>query len=250
MHAKGNGRESSVLFIDSISDQPKTHLLAVNRPFPSYILHGVSSMADRPSTSIQPSSLRLACGCASATTPPADPWASLVQQGKLRDGTKERILNALHDAPSTIAQLAARLDLSQPTIHRHITDLLVSELIREESVPEDERMWAVERYYRPNFPVIDSTDRAAVSLLLDELSDAFAVAFQRSLPSLRMALAQTRPPEGEDERDAVLHYLYTTTARLGRAKLERAGALPAWPAHRDGSRWLWWAEEPFTEEDA
>jgi len=172
-----------------------------------------------------------------------------VRQGKLRDGTKERILNALHHAPSTITQLAERFGLSQPTIHRHITDLLASELIREESVPEDERAWVVERYYRPNFPIIHATDLAAVSPLLDELSDIFADTFQRFLPSLQTAMARAHLPEREEERDAVLHYLYTTATRLGRAKLEQAGTLPTWPAHRDGSRWLWWAEEPPPEAD-
>jgi DNA-binding transcriptional ArsR family regulator len=235
--------------IRSISSWPKTFERDKNWPLATRVPHRVSTMADVSPSSAQPPFLRFACGCASATTPPADPWAPLVQQGKLRDGTKERILNALHVAPSTVAQLAERLGLSQPTIHRHITDLLVSELIREEPVPEDERAWAVERYYRPNFPVIHTTDHAALSLLLDELSDVFAAAFQRSLPSLHAAIAQTRLPEREEERDAVLHYLYTTAARLGRAKLEQADALPAWSAHRDGSRWLWWAEEP-PEEDA
>jgi DNA-binding transcriptional ArsR family regulator len=205
-------------------------------------------MARRSPDAAPLSSLHFACDCASATAPAGDPWAPIVQHGKLRDGTKERILNALHDAPSTVAQLAARLGLSQPTIHRHITDLLASELIREEPVPDAERAWAVERYYRPNFPVIGAVDRAIYSALLDDLSDAFADGFRRSLRSLRAAMART--DLADEEADAVLHYLYTTAARLGRAKLERGGALPAWPAHRDGSRWLWWAEEPPAGEDA
>src|SRR4051794_4085677 len=215
---RANEEFSMSFFIRGISSDPKAFQRDLDRPFATRLPHRVSNMADVSPSSAQPPFLRFACSCASATTPPADPWAPLVQQGKLRDGTKERILNALHDPHCTIAHLAERLDLSQPTIHRHITDLLASELIREEPVPPDERAWAVERYYRPNFPVIAATDRAAVAALLDTLADAFAAAFQGSIGSLNAAMARTDQPAREEERAAVLHYLYTTAARLGRAK--------------------------------
>jgi hypothetical protein len=42
----------------------------------------------------------------------------------------------------------------------------------------------------------------------------------------------------------MLHYLYAAAARLARERLEATGDLPPWPQHADGSRWVWWAEEP------
>jgi hypothetical protein len=148
-------------------------------------------MADPSPEAAESLRLHCACDCASATVPPACPWVPLVQRDKLRDGTKERILNLLHDAPATVAQLA------QPTIPGNVTDLLASEPIHEEPVPQEERARAVERYYRPNFPVIAATDRAAVAALLDARADAVSNAFQGSLGSLNATIVRTDRPARE-----------------------------------------------------
>src|SRR5688500_14757189 len=93
--------------------------------------------------------LRLACSCASATAVMSDPWAAIAHDGKLNDGTKELILNALAAQPRTITQLADLLGISTPGVHRHVTDLLASELIREVEPPTDGRRSGVERFYQP-----------------------------------------------------------------------------------------------------
>jgi DNA-binding transcriptional ArsR family regulator len=165
------------------------------------------------------------------------------QQRKLNDGTKERILNALYRRPRTIAQLAQQLDLSPPTVHRHIMELLANELIREVDAPADGRRSAVERYYQPNFPVVVSADRAALEPVLSELADTFAAAFQAGHDDLDAAFARTSLPARGESFEALLHYFYATAARLARKRLEAEGVLPAWPEHADGSRWVWWAEE-------
>ena len=188
--------------------------------------------------------LRFACACASAVPVAEDPWVAIAQQRKLNDGTKELILNAVYRRPHTVAQLAQRLDLAPPTVHRHVTELLASELIREVAAPEDERRSALERYYRPNFPVVLAADRAALQPALDELADAFAAALRERREALAAAFAQTSLPAREEPFQALLHYLYATAARLGRERLEADGDLPLWPLHEDGSRWIWWAEEP------
>src|SRR3954462_13668241 len=90
--------------------------------------------------------LRLACSCASASDAMSDPWTAIPHDGKLNDGTKERILNALAAQPRTITQLADLLGISSPAVHRHVTDLLASELIGEAEVPQNGRRSAVERY--------------------------------------------------------------------------------------------------------
>src|SRR5215208_4411879 len=89
--------------------------------------------------------LRLACSCASANDVMSDPWAAIPHDGKLNDGTKERILNALAAQPRTITQLAELLGISSPAVHRHVTDLLASELIGEAVIPQDGRRSPVER---------------------------------------------------------------------------------------------------------
>src|SRR5687768_14504220 len=96
-------------------------------------------------------SLRFACSCASAAPVAADPWVAIAQQGKLADGTKELILNALHRRPRSIAQLSALLGLSPPAVHRHVAELLASELIREAPIPASQRRSPTERRYRPAF---------------------------------------------------------------------------------------------------
>jgi DNA-binding transcriptional ArsR family regulator len=188
--------------------------------------------------------LRFACACASAQDVADDPWTAISKDGKLKDGTKEQILNAIYRQPRTIAQLAQHLGISRPAVHRHITELLASELIREVEVPDEKRASVVERYYRPNFPVVLAQDRAAFQTTLEELARAFAQTFRSRREALVEALMRTSLPGPEEHFDALLHYLYTMSARMARRELEADGSLPPWPEHRDGSRWLWWAEEP------
>src|SRR5919107_2289659 len=102
--------------------------------------------------------LRFACACASATPIAEDPWVAIVNQRKLNDGTKERILNAIYRQPRTITQLSELLGISAPAVHRHISDLLGDELIEEVDLAAPQRSRVNERYYRPNFPVVLAAD--------------------------------------------------------------------------------------------
>src|SRR5688572_28597276 len=164
-------------------------------------------MSDRPSPSGDGAQvLRFACACASAAPVAEDPWVAISQQRKLNDGTKERILNALHREPRTTAQLAQALGLSAPAVHRHVTELLASELIGEVAGPEGGRRSALERYYRPNFPVVRAADRAALQPVLDGLATAFAAAFQAEQAALRDAFARTSLPARGEGFEALLHY--------------------------------------------
>jgi DNA-binding transcriptional ArsR family regulator len=187
--------------------------------------------------------LRLACSCASAGDVMSEPWAAIPHDGKLKDGTKERILNALAAQPRTIAQLAELLGVSSPAVHRHVTDLLTSELIGEVEVPQDGRRSPVERYYQPTFPVILAADRAALDPVLQDLAADIAKAFRQRQELLAMAFFETSLPERGESFEALLHYLFATAGRIARAQLEADSVLPTWPEHADGSRWVWWAEE-------
>ncbi|MGH2534658.1 MAG: ArsR/SmtB family transcription factor [Thermomicrobiales bacterium] len=202
-------------------------------------------MTDRPSPPGDGAQvLRFACTCTSAAPVAEDPWVAISQQHKLNNGTKELILNALYRQPRTTAQLAQVLRLSAPAVHRHVAELRASELIREVAVPEGGRRSALERFYRPNFPVVLAADQAALQPTLDELADAFAGLFRDGQASLAEAFQRTSLPAREETFEALLHYLFAAATRMARARLEAAGDLPPWPEHDDGSRWVWWAEEP------
>lgn len=189
--------------------------------------------------------LQFACSCASALGTSSDPWAAISHDGKFNDGTKELILNAIYARPSTVTELAELLELSAPTIHRHVTELLASELIQEVEVPATERASAVARYYRPNFPVVLAPDRRELQLVLEQLAGEIAAVVRGAQSSLAEAFDRTSLPNRGEPFEALLHYLYATTVRLAREELEREGTLPTWPEHSDGSRWVWWADEPI-----
>jgi DNA-binding transcriptional ArsR family regulator len=202
-------------------------------------------MTDRPTSAGDGAQvLHFACACASAAPTAGDPWVAISQQRKINNGTKEAVLNALYLRPRTITQLAQLLDLSPPTVHRHVTELLASELIREVVAPSDGPRSPVERYYHPNFPIVLAADREIVQPVLNELAEAFTAAFQERRDTLADAFARTSLPARGESFEALLHYFYATATRLARERLEAAGELPPWPEHADGSRWVWWAEEP------
>src|ERR671910_250044 len=178
-------------------------------------------MTDRPSPSGDGAQvLRFACACASAAPVAEDPWVAISQQRKLNDGTKELILNALYRQPRTVAQLAQRLSLSAPAVHRHVVELLASELIREADAPEDGRRSALERYYQPNFPVVLTTDRAALQPVLDELAQGIAALFRTERAALAQPFPHPSPPAGGELFAALFQYLYPPATRMARERLE------------------------------
>jgi DNA-binding transcriptional ArsR family regulator len=191
--------------------------------------------------------LRFACSCASAAPVTADPWAAIAKQGKLADGTKELILNALHQRPRSVTQLSAVLDLSAPAVHRHVIELLGSELIHEVPVPSSQRRSPTERHYRPNFPIVRAADRQALQPVLEQLAETFAGVFRARQDELVIAFTRTSLSAHGERFEVLLHYLFAAATRLARARLELTGDLPPWPEHGDGSRWVWWGEEPATE---
>ena len=105
-----------------------------------------------------------------------------------------------------------------------------------------------ERYYRPNFPVVLAADRDALQPVLEDLATDIAAVFQQRQEALANALTETSLPTRGEPVEMLHHYLYATATRLARARLEAAGALPPWPEHADGSRWIWWAEEALETE--
>jgi DNA-binding transcriptional ArsR family regulator len=133
--------------------------------------------------------LRFACECVSAQNGYSDPWASISQKKLLPDGTKESIINSVAKEPKTIAQLAKELDLSQPSIHRHVSEMMASELLRESS--EWERKYPSERYYEPNFPVVKADERAEFEVICQEMAARVADLFEKRRKQLENAFDKT-----------------------------------------------------------
>ena len=186
------------------------------------------------------------CECVSAGPGGySDPWAEITKKKLLPNGTKEEILNLVAREPKTISQLADALDLSSPSVHTHITDLMKSELLRESK--EWEKKYPTERYYEPNFPIFRAEECAEFKSLCDEMSEELAAMFERKRKKMEGAFRRTDLSNQGWELSDVTQCLYANIYRGARALLERRGLLTPRQKHRNGVAWIFWAEEPETE---
>src|SRR4030095_9902611 len=134
--------------------------------------------------------LHFPCECVSAVSEGySEPWAEITKRKLLPNGTKEEILNLVAREPKTISQLAEALDLSLPSVHTHITDLMKSELLRESK--EWEKKYPTERYYEPNFPVFRAEECAEFKALCDEMSKELVAMFERKRKKMESAFRRT-----------------------------------------------------------
>src|SRR5215212_9481693 len=114
--------------------------------------------------------LRFACECVSARRGGySGPWAAVAKHKLINNGTKEEILNLAAKEPKTISQLAGALGLSAPSVHKHVSEMTESELLRESE--EWERRHPAERYYEPNFPIVRADDRDELEALCSEMAE-------------------------------------------------------------------------------
>ena len=185
--------------------------------------------------------LQFACECVSARGGYSDPWAAIAQNRLLPDGTKEQILNLVAHEPKTIAQLAKSLQLSQPSVHTHINEMMKSELLRESE--EWEKRYPTERYYEPGFPVVKAEARAEFETLCREMSERMAALFEKNRHKLERAFQRTELEDHGWNFSDVAQYLYARVQRQARHLLEERGALPARHKHGNGAEWIFWAEE-------
>ncbi|HET9531888.1 MAG TPA: winged helix-turn-helix domain-containing protein [Blastocatellia bacterium] len=192
--------------------------------------------------------LEFPCECVSSKTGYSDPWAGVTQNNLLPDGTKEEILNLVADEPKTVAQIAKRLNLSQPSVHRHINDMMTSELIRESD--EWERKYPAERYYEPNFPVITAAERAVFEAVCEELTGRIADLFKKKHKQLEMAFNKSGLGERGWSYPEIAQYIYARVQRSARQLLEERGELSRRKSHRNGVEWLFWAEEAETKTES
>jgi DNA-binding transcriptional ArsR family regulator len=189
--------------------------------------------------------LLFACECVSAQGEYSDPWAGISQNKLLPDGTKESILNSVAREPKTIAQLASDLGLSQPSIHRHIGEMMASELLRESK--EWERKYPTERYYEPNFPVVRVSEQAEFEAVCQEMAARVADLFEKRRKQLENAFDKTDLANRGWTFADIAQYLYASAQRGARELLEQRGALPSRKKHQNGVEWIFWAEEASLE---
>ncbi|HJY29395.1 MAG TPA: winged helix-turn-helix domain-containing protein [Pyrinomonadaceae bacterium] len=185
--------------------------------------------------------LRFPCECVSGQPGGyTDPWADVTKRKLLPNGTKEQILTLLAEEPRTISQLAQALNLSAPSVHTHINDMLQSELLRESE--EYEKRHPSERYYEPNFPVFKAEECAEFRALCEEMAEQLADLFEKRRPKMERAFSNTKLASHGWELSDVTQCLYANMYRRARTLLEERGLLAPRQKHANGAEWIFWAE--------
>ena len=186
--------------------------------------------------------LRFPCECVSGLSGEySDPWAEIAKRKLLPNGTKEQIVNLVAREPRTISQLAQELDLSVPSVHTHVNDLVKSELLRESE--EFEKKHPTERYYEPNFPVFKTEECEEFRELCEEMSEQLAALFERRRAKMEQAFSRTSLASHGWELSDITQCLYANMYRSARTLLEKRGLLAPREKHENGAEWIFWAEE-------
>jgi DNA-binding transcriptional ArsR family regulator len=176
----------------------------------------------------------------------SDPWADIAKNRLLPDGTKEEILNLVAREPKTISQLAGALNLSPPSIYTHINDMVKSQLLRESDAWE--KQYPTERYYEPNFPVLRAEDCAELNSLCEEMAQQVVALFEKKRAKLEKAFLRTGLKDQGWQFTEVTQCFYANMQRNARTQLEQRGLLVPKQKHANGAEWIFWAEEPETNE--
>jgi hypothetical protein len=158
------------------------------------------------------------------------------------DGTKERILNVMAQEPKTMSQIAAAVGLSVPTVHSHVREMLSSEILRESE--QWEKTHPAERYYEPNFPVINEEDCTELQQVCGELAAQIAALFKKHERQLKRAFGTTPLPTQGWSFAEVAQCVYAQVQRGAREQLEHDGTLVRPRPHRNGIEWVFWAVRP------
>jgi DNA-binding transcriptional ArsR family regulator len=187
--------------------------------------------------------LRFPCECVSAGPGGySDPWANITKHKLLPNGTKEEILNLVAREPKTISQLAEALNLSPPSVHTHINDMMKSELLRESE--EWEKKYPTERYYEPNFPIFKAAECAEFRDICEEMAEQVVRIFERKRAKMERAFSKTGLKQQGWAFSEIAQCLYANMQRDARTRLEKRRVLARREKHANGVEWIFWAEEP------
>jgi DNA-binding transcriptional ArsR family regulator len=190
--------------------------------------------------------LRFPCECVSSSPEGySDPWAEITKNKLLPNGTKEQILNVLAQGPKTVTQIAEALGLSGPSIHTHVSDMLRSELLRK--AEESDKVHPAERYYEPNFPVFKAEECAEFMTLCEEMSKELVAMFEKRRQKMERAFSKTGLAKQGWELSDITQCLFANMYRGARTQLEERGLLSPREKHKNGAKWVFWAEEPNSD---
>jgi len=185
--------------------------------------------------------LRFPCDCVSGSEDDyGDPWSDVTKNKLFSDGTKELIINLVADEPKTISQLAKATNLSAPSIHKHINELLSSELIRDSI--EWEKLHPKERYYEPNFPVVRAEECEGLHSICEQMSESIADLFANAYPQFEKAFGESGLAGSGWTFDDLSQCVFARIQRNARELLEQRGMVSPPKPHRNGSVWTYWAE--------
>ncbi len=195
--------------------------------------------------------LQFACDCVSKLHDATrDPWSHVSRAGLISSETKEIILNKTYRQPKTVTQLAKEIGLSQPAIHKHVKELLASDMLRAASMLDSEKTYRVELYYEPNFPVLLSEDLNQLEPICDKIANQIAGLFWQQNEALKDSFKGSSLEKNGYKVEDILDFLYSKIRRQGRNILSDQGFFPDLPVRKDGSRWIYWAEEIDNETEA
>jgi DNA-binding transcriptional ArsR family regulator len=182
------------------------------------------------------------CECVSARPENySDPWAAIARNKLLPAGTKEEILNLVSNGPKTISQLAKALNLAVPSVHKHVNELVSSELMRDSA--EWEKLHPKERYYEPNFPIVRASECAEIEATCRELSEAIAKLFEEARPKFERAFQSSGLPKNGWTFDDLSQCAFARIQRGAREILEERGLVRPAQTHGNGVTWSFWAEQ-------
>ncbi len=188
--------------------------------------------------------LQFACDCVSRLSEAVrDPWSHVTRAGFISSETKEIILNKTYRSPKTVTQLAKEIGLSQPAIHKHVKELVNSDMMRTVSVSNEKKNYRVEQYYEPNFPVLFIEDLKELEPACRMVADRVAEIYWEQRKALEKSFTGTSLKDRGYEVDDILDFLYSKIRRMARDILNEQGFFAELPKHKDGSRWVYWAEE-------
>jgi len=186
------------------------------------------------------SRMKFPCDCISCTPACEEPWARVAKEGMFKDGTKEEILNKIHRQPHTIAQLAKAMKLAQPTVFRHVSELLANGLVRE--FTPDRRDYVVERYYAPGFPVVTLRDQRRYKEEIGTLAAEMSAALQKRLSRMKTRFQESDASRAGLSFEEFAHFLVHRAQRDARRLLERNGDLARKPADKKPGFIFWGIE--------
>ena len=111
------------------------------------------------------------------------------------------------------------------------------------SKTNEEKAYRVEQYYEPNFPVLLLEDSSQLEPVCSKVAQRIAGIYREHKGELQEAFAGSSLEKRGYVVDDILDFLYSKIRRKGREILNEQGFFPELPTHKDGSRWVYWAEE-------